>query len=176
MTTAFRPHGPAAATPWPLLAVIGAADAEGALAEVAEAVGRAAAAHGHGVVCGGHGGVMAAACRGARAGGAPTVGILPGAEADEANRWVDIAVPTGLGEARTALVVRAGVAVVAVGGGWGTLSEIALARKMGRRVVGLATWQPAPPEGMAEPGVEPAGSAEEAVARALGVGPFGARG
>ncbi len=176
MTTTFRSRDPSATSPWPLLAVIGAADAPGTLAEAAEAVGRAAAAHGHGVVCGGHGGVMAAACRGARAGGAPTVGLLPGEEADEANPWVDIAVPTGLGEARNALVVRTGVAVVAVGGGWGTLSEIALARKMGRRVVGLATWQPGPPEGTVDEGVEPAASPEEAVARALGGGPIAARG
>ncbi|MGM0817795.1 MAG: hypothetical protein ACQETV_00190 [Actinomycetota bacterium] len=78
MSTVFRPRDPSAGGPWPLLAVIGAADAEGALIEAAEAVGRAAAARGHGIVCGGRGGVMAAACRGARAGGAPTVGLLPG--------------------------------------------------------------------------------------------------
>lgn len=176
MSTVFRPREPSAGGPWPLLAVIGAADAEGALIRAAEAVGRAAAARGHGVVCGGRGGVMAAACRGARAGGAPTVGLLPGSDAAEANAWVDVAVPTGLGEARNALVVRTGVAVVAVGGGWGTLSEIALARKMGRRVVGLATWQPSPPQGQSLAGVEPAPSPEEAVARALGEDPIAPRG
>jgi len=86
---------------------------------------------------------MEAACRGARSRGGLTVGLLPGTERDAANGWVVVALPTGLGEARNALVVRAADAVVAIGGGWGTLSEIALALKMGAPVVGIGTWEPA---------------------------------
>ena len=98
---------------------------------------------GCGLVCGGLGGVMEAACRGARSRGGLTVGLLPGLDRDDANGWVVVALPTGLGEARNALVVRAADAVVAIGGGWGTLSEIALALKTGVPVVGVGTWEPA---------------------------------
>ena len=83
---------------------------------------------------------MEAACRGAKDGGGTTVGILPGTDRGEANEFVDVAIPTGLGEARNALVVRAADALIAVGGGYGTLSEIALALKAGKRVVGLGSW------------------------------------
>jgi len=107
---------------------------------VAEAVGRELAARGAVVVCGGLGGVMEAACRGAKKAGGLTVGILPGTDRAAANAFVDVAVPTGLGEARNALVVRAADALIAVGVGYGTLSEIALALKAGKRVVGLDSW------------------------------------
>jgi uncharacterized protein (TIGR00725 family) len=93
------------------------------------------------LVCGGLGGVMQAACRGAKEAGGTTVGILPGHDRGEANEFVDVAIPTGLGEARNALVVRAADALIAVGGGYGTLSEIALALKAGKRVAGLGTWE-----------------------------------
>ncbi len=93
------------------------------------------------LVCGGLGGVMEAACRGAHAGGGLTVGILPGRDRDEANPHVDIAIPTGMGEARNVLVVRCADAVVAVAGEYGTLSEIALALQAGIPVVGLDTWE-----------------------------------
>jgi uncharacterized protein (TIGR00725 family) len=83
---------------------------------------------------------MEAACRGAKEARGTTVGILPGIDRNAANAFVDIAIPTGLGEARNALVVRAAEALVAVGGGYGTLSEIALALRAGKRVVGLDTW------------------------------------
>jgi uncharacterized protein (TIGR00725 family) len=92
-------------------------------------------------VCGGLGGVMEAACRGATGAGGLTVGILPGLDRGAANRFVGVAVPTGLGEARNALVVRMADAVVAVDGEYGTLSEIALALKAGKPVVGVATWE-----------------------------------
>jgi uncharacterized protein (TIGR00725 family) len=107
---------------------------------VAEAVGRELGSRGVVVVCGGLGGVMEAACRGAKGAGATTVGILPGAERSAANPFVDVAIATGLGEARNALVVRAADALVAVGGAYGTLSEIALALKSGKRVAGIGTW------------------------------------
>jgi uncharacterized protein (TIGR00725 family) len=84
---------------------------------------------------------MESACRGARAAGGTTIGILPGTDRSAANAYVDVAIPTGLGEARNALVVRAADALIAVGGAYGTLSEIALALKAGKRVVGLGTWE-----------------------------------
>jgi uncharacterized protein (TIGR00725 family) len=93
------------------------------------------------VVCGGLGGVMEAACRGARSEGGAAVGILPGLDRGAANRHVSIAIATGLGEARNALVVRAADALIAVGGAYGTLSEIALALKTGKPVIGLGTWE-----------------------------------
>ena len=108
--------------------------------EAAEEVGRLLAERGAAVVCGGLGGVMEAVCRGAREAGGTTIGILPGADRAAANPFVGVAIPSGLGEARNALVVRAADAVIAVGGGYGTLSEIALALKAGKPVVGIGTW------------------------------------
>jgi uncharacterized protein (TIGR00725 family) len=123
-------------------------------------VGRGLAARGAVVVCGGLGGVMEAACRGAKEAGGQTVGILPCTDRAAANPFVDTAVPTGLGEARNALVVRAADALIAVGGGYGTLSEIALALKAGKRVVGLDSWD--------IDGVVAVCDAEAAVAAVLG--------
>jgi uncharacterized protein (TIGR00725 family) len=102
---------------------------------------------------------MEAACRGAKAEGGTTLGILPGGDRAAANRWVDVAVATGLGEARNALVVRAADAVIAMAGGYGTLSEIALALRAGVPVLGLGTWDI---EGVIE-----ASDPADAVARAL---------
>ena len=102
---------------------------------------------------------MEAACRGARSRGGVTVGILPGGDREDANGWVSIALPTGLGEARNALIARAADAVVAIGGGWGTLSEIALALKAGKPVVGIGTWE--------IPGLQAVLDAEAAVAAIL---------
>ncbi len=118
------------------------------------------------VVSGGLGGVMEAACRGAKDAGATTLGILPGLTRNDANAWVDVAVPTGMGEARNALVVRAADAIVAVGGEFGTLSEIALALKAGKSVVGLRSWELAK-GGRAVAAIETAESARDAVERAL---------
>ncbi len=122
-------------------------------------MGRELARAGAVLVCGGGSGVMAAACRGAKAEAGTTLGILPGSDRSAANAWVDVAVATGLGEMRNALVVRAVDAVIAVAGGYGTLSEIALALRDGVPVVGLGTWEI---EGVVE-----ASSAADAVARAL---------
>ncbi len=141
------------------VAVVGPGDATPDQERVAEAVGRGLAERGTIVVCGGLGGVMAAACRGARSAGGTTVGLLPGRDRGAANEWVEIAIPTGLGELRNGLVVRAADALIAVGGGTGTLSEIALALKGGLPVVGLGTWD--------IDGIEPASQPDEAVARAL---------
>jgi uncharacterized protein (TIGR00725 family) len=128
------------------IAVIGPSRATAPVAEAAFAVGSLIARRGAILVCGGGGGAMEEACRGARSSGGTTVGILPGPTREDANPFVDIAIPTGMGEARNALVVRAADAVIAVGGGVGTLSEIGLALKMGRPVIGLGTWGVTPPE------------------------------
>ena len=109
---------------------------------------------------------MEAACGGARSAESLTVGLLPGVRADDANPFVDVAIPTGLGEARNALVVRAGEAVIAIGGGFGTLAEVALALKAGTPVVGLETWELAR-GGEAVEAIQQAESAHEAVERAL---------
>lgn len=103
----------------PYVAVIGAGRASPEEAEAAEEVGRALGAAGAVLVCGGLGGVMEAACRRAVGAGGTTVGILPGTRREDGNPWLDVAIPTGLGEARNALVVRAADAVVAVGAGGG---------------------------------------------------------
>ncbi len=123
------------------MAVVGASEADEDISEAAEAVGRGLARRGAVVVCGGLGGVMEAACRGAKAEGGTTVGILPRHDRDDANPYVDLALPTGLGEARNTLVVRAADALVAVGGEFGTLSEIAFALRVGTPVVGVRTWE-----------------------------------
>lgn len=136
----------------PYVAVVGGGDASEDECRAAEAVARELGRAGAVVVCGGLGGVMAAACRGAKAAGATTVGILPGDDRRAANRWVDLAVATGMGEARNALVVRTADVVVAVGGEYGTLSEIALALKLGKPVVGLGTWELGRPGGVGAPG------------------------
>lgn len=107
----------------------------------AERVGRHLAERGAVLVCGGLGGAMEAACRGAKLAGGTTLGILPGTDRRDANRYVDVAVATGLAEGRNALVVRTADAVIAVGGAYGTLSEIALALRAGIAVVGLETWE-----------------------------------
>jgi len=121
--------------------VVGPGDATAEERATAEEVGRLLAEAGAVVVTGGHSGVMEAASKGAREVGGTTLGILPGADRREANQWVSVAVPTGMGEARNALVVRAADALVAVGGAWGTLSEIALARKTGKQVAGIGSWE-----------------------------------
>lgn len=139
--------------------VCGASAASGELAALAEEVGRGLAEAGAVVVCGGGGGVMEAASRGAQAAGGTTIGLLPGADRAAGNAHLTVALPTGLGEMRNALIVRASDVVVAVGGEWGTLSEIAFARKLGRPVVALETWE--------LPGLEVVATPAEAVARAL---------
>jgi len=125
----------------PLVAVCGAGDATPAEAAAAEEVGRRLAERGVTVVCGGLGGVMAAAARGVRAGGGTCVGLLPGWDPDEAAPDVTIALPTGLDEMRNALIVRAARGVIAVGGAYGTLTEVALALRLGRPVVALGSWE-----------------------------------
>ena len=125
----------------PRAAVIGPGDVtDASLLADAEAVGAGLARAGAVVVTGGLGGVMAAAARGAKSAGGQVLGMLPGVDPADANEWVDIAVPTGLGQGRNLLVVRGARVVVAVGGSWGTLAEVALARRLGIPVVSLRGW------------------------------------
>ena len=143
----------------PYLAVIGPADAGEEALALGEAVGREAARRGAVVVTGGRGGVMAAASRGAASERGVVVGILPGPDRSDANEWLTVGIATGMGELRNGLVARAGDAVVAIDGGWGTLSEIGFALRIGRPVVGLGTWE--------IEGVERVDDPVEAVALAL---------
>ncbi len=121
------------------IAVVGPAQAPPQVLSQAEEVGRLLAARGHVVVTGGHGGVMEAASRGAAISGGLVLALLPGSERD-ANPFVTLALPTGLGEMRNALLVRVADAVVCVGGSWGTLSEVALGLRTGVPVVMLHGW------------------------------------
>lgn len=143
------------------VAVVGPGAASAEQIAAAEAVGRGLAQAGAIVVCGGLGGVMAAACRGAAAAGGLTVGILPGTDRAAANEWVQVSLPTGIGELRNGLVVRAAGAVIAIGGAYGTLAEIAFALKQDIPVIGVGSW--------AIDGVQAADSPQDAVAQALAV-------
>jgi hypothetical protein len=125
----------------PYIAVIGASNATEWELTTAEALGRALAEAGCVLVCGGLGGVMNAAARGAEGAGGISIGILPGDDRDDASRYLTVAVATGFGEARNAIVARSADAVIAVGGEFGTLSEIALALKMRKPVIGIGTWE-----------------------------------
>lgn len=155
-----------ATAPTAAVAVVGPGRATDAERASARRVGHGLASAGAAIVCGGLGGVMAAACAGAREVGGLTIGLLPGTSRADANPDVVVAIPTGLGEGRNVLVVRAADAVVAVGGAYGTLSEIALALRAGLPVVGLGTWE-LRRDGRVDDGVVVASDPDDAVARAL---------
>ena len=123
-----------------LISIIGESNASHKNYSLAEEVGRLLAEAEVTVVCGGMGGVMEAVCKGASNAGGRTVGILPGVNPTDANPWVDIPICTGLGHARNVIVVRSGLAVVAIGGAYGTLSEIGHALSDEIPVIGLNTW------------------------------------
>jgi len=123
------------------IAVVGSSAPSEEASNRAMAVGAAVARAGATLVTGGLGGIMEAACRGAREHGGLTLGILPGSSKTEANPYVDCAVPTGLGDFRNYLVVAAADAVIALEGRFGTLSEIAMALTLGKVVVGVGTWE-----------------------------------
>lgn len=154
----------------PRIAVIGAGDADDADLERARKLGARLAEAGAVVICGGLGGVMEAAARGCVEGGGTTVGLLPGRDDSRANPWITLPLATGMGEARNALVVRSAEAVIAVGGSWGTLSEIALAKKMGVPVAilgappaqGLGLHHPTDPDEAADWAVEQAAEGRRA--------------
>jgi uncharacterized protein (TIGR00725 family) len=144
------------------VSVIGSGDCEAAERKLAEEVGRLLAHGGATLVCGGLGGVMEAAARGAKEAGGVTIGILPGHDRSAANPHLDYVLTTGLGHARNLAVVSSGDAVIAIGGGYGTLSEIGLAAKIGRPVVILGGWRL---EGRCQAaGIKYASTAREAVA------------
>jgi len=123
-----------------VIAVVGAGSAEADTLNTAEAVGRAIAERGAMLVCGGLGGVMAAAAKGAKSAGGTTIGILPQPYRHDANPYIDVPIATGFGEGRNVFIIRTADVVIAVGGEYGTLSEIALALKSGKAVIGLGTW------------------------------------
>ena len=133
---------------------------------MAEAVGRGLASRGVALVCGGLGGVMEAACRGARSAGGLTVGIQPGDDRRSANAHVDIPVVSGMGQARNAIVVKTAQAVIAIDGSYGTLSEIALALQNGIAVIGLGTWALSL-RGRPDQSIVEARDADEAVEKAI---------
>lgn len=153
---------------------------------LAQEVGKRLAKEGVIIICGGLGGVMESSCRGAkeasglsqplRAGAGLTIGILPGTSVKDANPYIDIPIPTGIGEARNLIIIRTSSSLIAIGGGYGTLSEIAFALKLGAPVIGLKTWEL---EKISLPGLSVEGlgkkpiniykvkTAEEAVAKAI---------
>ena len=143
------------------VAVCGASEATPSQLAAAREVGQLLAKQGAIVINGGYGGVMGAASEGAASVGGTVVGILPEADRDGANPHLTVSIPTGLGQARNNVIVTAADSVIAIGGGWGTLSEIALARRLGRSVFALDTWD--------IKGLEVVQTPAEAVERALAV-------
>ena len=143
----------------PIIAVIGGRRSDKSLLKEAEEVGQLIAQKGLTLVCGGLRGVMEAASRGAKSEGGLTVGILPQNDSREANPFIDIPIVTGLGIARNVIIARTADALIAVGGEYGTLSEIAFALQMGKPVAGIKTWD--------IKGVISAGNAAEAVNKVL---------
>jgi uncharacterized protein (TIGR00725 family) len=149
-----------------IIAVIGDSSCSPEEAKLAESVGELLAQRGATIVCGGLGGVMEAVCRGAKSKGGLTVGILPGKNSSTANPWVDIPVVTSIGEARNVAVVKSAQAVIAIGGGYGTLSEIAYALKNSIPVIGLNTWSLSR-NGQEDDSITRVQSATEAVDKAI---------
>jgi uncharacterized protein (TIGR00725 family) len=142
------------------IGVLGASSCEPDIEQAAYEVGKEIARQGAILLCGGLGGVMEAAARGAKDAGGITVGILPGATPSEANPSIDLRIVTDMGHARNVILVRSADAVIAVSGGYGTLSEIAIARKIGVPCIGLHTWD-------LDPGVLRADGPDQAVRQAM---------
>ena len=149
-----------------IISVIGAGEPAADVAEMAEAIGRGLALRGVTIVCGGRGGVMEAACRGAKSAGGTTIGILPGNDPAGANPWVAIPICTGLGYARNVIAGKTGRAVVAVGGAYGTLSEIGHALGDGIPVIGLHTWTNSR-NGREDSGIVVAANSDDAVEKVV---------
>ena len=148
------------------VSVIGSSSCDSGLYDLAQEVGRHIALRKAILICGGLGGVMEAACKGARQAGGLTIGILPGLDPGAANAYVEIPIVTGFNEGRNIVVALSSDAVIAVGGGFGTLSEIAFALKHRHRVIGIRTWELDRSRCQAE-GIIIAEDAQEAVERAL---------
>jgi uncharacterized protein (TIGR00725 family) len=145
------------------VAVVGPADATEAEVATAEQVGSLLAGQGAIVVCGGLGGVMEAVSKGASARGGVTIGLLPGSDRSTGNQHLSVALPTGLGEMRNGLVVRVCDALIAIGGSWGTLSEIALAMRTGKPTVVVNGWEVHDPRDPEASELRRVASPEEAV-------------
>lgn len=150
----------------PVIAVVGSSRADSEILALAEAVGQEIALAGAWLICGGLGGVMEAASRGAQAAGGMTIGILPGTDRTMANPYIALAIATGLGEGRNLIIIHNADAIIAVSGEWGTLSEIAFARKLGKPVIGLRTWKLCQPDGQPAD-IQVAETPKEAVEMAL---------
>jgi len=153
-----------------IISVIGESNARPHIAALAEQVGRELARRGVIIACGGLGGVMEAACRGAKAAGGMTIGIMPGDSPLSANDYIDIPIITGMGYARNSVVAKTGISVIAVGGAYGTLSEIGHALGDGVPIIGLETWEMTRSREPADSGivraVDAADAAEKAIAAA----------
>jgi hypothetical protein len=160
----------------PIISVIGTSTPSPGIYGLAVEVGRLLARAGCIVVCGGRGGVMEGVCRGVSEEGGISVGLLPGG-AEEANPYVSIPIPTGLGEVRNFAVASAGEAVISIGGAYGTLTEIGFALRAGKPVIGLKTWHISEEGGQENPVIQ-AATPEDAVLAALekiGRDPYGRR-
>jgi uncharacterized protein (TIGR00725 family) len=144
-----------------IIGVIGAGKAGEDILGLAEETGRLIAENGCLLICGGMGGVMEASAKGAKGAGGTTIGILPSPDRHNANPYIDIPIATSFGEARNLIIIRTADVLIAVGGEYGTLSEIAFALKTEKRVIGLHSWE--------IPGVIKAGSPAEAVGIAVGL-------
>jgi uncharacterized protein (TIGR00725 family) len=150
------------------ISVVGKGARDEGLAPIAEEVGRRLAEAGAVVVCGGLTGVMEATARGVSTAGGTVIGVIPSSDAEDANPYCTHVIATGIGQARNLAVVSSGDAVIAVGGEWGTLSEIAYARALGRAVVAIESWQPSGTGAMSGgPGIEIASDPATAVEMAL---------
>jgi len=122
------------------IAVIGSRNPDNETFEIAEQMGRLLAENGYTIICGGLGGVMEAVCKGAKEKNGVTIGILPGNNPLEANPYIDIAIATGMGISRNLIIIRSASAVIAISGGFGTLSELAFALQLEKPVIGLHSW------------------------------------
>jgi len=149
------------------ISVIGESKASPEIAKLAEEVGGEIARAGAVLVCGALKGVMEHACKGAKESGGTTIGILPGSKREDANQWVDYPIVTGIGYARNKLVIKTGHVVIAVGGSYGTLSEMAFALGYEIPVVGLKTWQMIHHSGVLDQKVHYVNTPKEAVALAM---------
>lgn len=146
--------------------VVGTRDASAAQRTAAEAIGRGLAAMGFAVLCGGRTGVMEAVCKGVAEAGGVSIGLLPGRDAADANSYVTYVITTGIGEARNAIIARAPLCLVAIGGGFGTLTEVAFGRNYGKVVIGLEN---APKAGGVAHVATPEAALERVARCALGV-------
>jgi uncharacterized protein (TIGR00725 family) len=150
-----------------IVGVIGSSKAESEIVRLAEDVGAEIARRGAAVVCGGLSGVMEAVCRGARKEGGLTIGIIPSDKKEDANPYVQIPIVTGMGMGRNVMLVKTADVIIAVGGEFGTLSEIAHALNMGKKVIGLRTWKLEKAHAKPIPNLIEAGTAAEAVRMAM---------